>query len=73
MPHVVVLKDHPHHLTKYESKGTKIQIFKIFNELGEILKCNLDFSTIPISHLFYELEKTWKYRQPQTSISKYKC
>ena len=37
-PHVVVLKDHyqPHHLTKYEEKGTKISIFKLFSELGKI-------------------------------------
>ena len=59
MPHVIVLKDHPHHLTKYEGKGTKISIFKLFSELGKIWKCNLGFSKIPISHLFYELETKW--------------
>ena len=68
----IVLKDHPHHLTKYEEKGTKISIFKLFGELKKIWKCNLGFSQIPISHLFYELGKTWKYTQPQTNISKSK-
>ena len=59
MPHVIVLKDYPHHLTKYESKVTKISIFKLFSEMGKYWKCN--FSEIPISHVFYELGKTWKY------------
>ena len=67
MPHVIVMKDHPHHLTKYEGKGTKIPIFKLFSELGKIWKCNLSFSKIPISNLFYELGKTWKYT-PQTDF-----
>ena len=31
-PHVIVLKDHPQHLTKYEGKGTKNSIFKLFGE-----------------------------------------
>ena len=55
---MIVLKDHPqsHHLTKYEGKGTKITIFKLFSELGEIWKCILGFSQIAISHLFYELQ-----------------
>ena len=53
MPHVTVLKDHPHHLTKYEGKGTKISIFKLFSELGKIWKCNLGFSKIPISYLLW--------------------
>ena len=35
---------HSHHLTKYEGKGTKISIFKLFSELGKIWKCNLGFS-----------------------------
>ena len=73
MPHVIILKDHPHHLTKYEGKGTKISIFKLFSELGKIWKCSLSFSVIPISHLFHELGKTWKYTQTQTNISKSKC
>ena len=74
MPHVIVLKDHPHNLTKYEGKGTQISIFNLFRELGKILKCNLRFSKIPISHLvFYELGKTWKYTQSQSNISKSKC
>ena len=57
--------------TKYEGKGTKILIFKLFiSELGKIWKCKLGFSKILIPHLFYELGKTWKYTQPQTNISK---
>ena len=68
-----VLKDHTPYLTKYEHKGTKISIFKLFSELGKICKCNLGFSKIPISHLFYELGKTWKYTQSQTNVSKSKC
>ena len=68
MPHVILLKDHPHHLTKYEGKRTKISIFKLFSELGKIWKCNLSFSKIPISHLFYELGKTWKYTQPRLTF-----
>ena len=74
-PHVIVLKDHPqpHYLTKYEGKGTKISIFKLFSKLGKIWTCNLAFSIIPISHLFYELGKTWKYIQSQTNISKFQC
>ena len=67
-PHVIVLKDHPHHLTKYDGKETKISVFKLFSELGKIWKCNLSFSKIPIFHLFYELGKTWKYPQPQTNF-----
>ena len=55
MQHVILLKDHPqpHHLTKYEGKGTKISIFKLFSELGKIWKCNLGFSKIPISYLLW--------------------
>ena len=56
--YVILLKDHPRHLTKYEGKETKISIFKLFSESGKIWKCNLSFSKIPISHLFYELGKT---------------
>ena len=70
MPHVIVLKNNPHHLTKYEGKGTKISIFKLFSELGKIWKCNLGFSKIPISHLFYELGKNWKYTQSQANVWK---
>ena len=36
MPHVIVLKNHPHHLTKYEGKGTKISIFKLFSDLENL-------------------------------------
>ena len=67
------MKDHPHHLTKYESKGTNISIFKLFSQFGKIWKCNVGFSKILIPLLFYELGKTWKYTQPQTNISKSKC
>ena len=28
----------------------------------------LGFSKIPISHLFYELGKTWKYTQPKPTF-----
>ena len=64
MPHhVIVLKDHHHHLTKYEGKGTKLSIFKLLSELERIWNCNLGFSKIPLFHLFYELGKTWKYTQ----------
>ena len=52
----VILQDHPHRLTKYEGKGTKISISKLFSELEKIWKCNLSFSKIPFSHLFYELQ-----------------
>ena len=65
MPHVIVLKDHPHHLTKYEGKGTKISIFKLFSELGKIWKCNLSFSKIPISHLFMNWEKLGNIHIPR--------
>ena len=37
MSHVIV-KDHPYYLTKYEVKGTKISIFKLFNEMAENLE-----------------------------------
>ena len=74
-PHVIVLKDHPqpHHLTKDEGKGTKISISKLFSKLEKNWTCYLAFWIIPISHLFYELGKIWKYTQPQTNISKFQC
>ena len=53
------LKDCPHHLTKYEGKGTKISILKLYCELGKIWKFRLGFSQISIFHLFSELGKTW--------------
>ena len=68
MPHVIVLKDHPHYLTKYEGKGTKISIFKLFNELGKIWKCNLRFSKIPISHSFMNLEKLGNIHSPRPTF-----
>ena len=72
MPHVIVLKDHPHHLTKYEGKGIKISIFKLFSEL-ENLEMQSRLFKNPNFPSFYELRKTWKYTQPQTNISKSKC
>ena len=36
MAHVIVLKDHRDNLTKYEGKGTKISIFKLFSELENL-------------------------------------
>ena len=68
MPHVIVLKDHPHYLTKYEGKGTKISIFKLFNELEKIWKCNLSFSKIPISHLLMNLEKFGNIYSPRPTF-----
>ena len=56
-----------------KARGQKISIFKLFSELWKICKFNLGFSKIPVSHLFYELGKTWKYTQPQTNSSKFKC
>ena len=68
MPHVIVLKDSPQYLTKYEGKGTKISIFKLLNELGKIWKCNLSFSKIPISHLFMNWEKLWNIHSPRPTF-----
>ena len=52
----VALKDHPHHLTKYEeARGQKSQ-FQTFNELGKIWRCNLGFSKI---HIFFSF-MNWK-------------
>ena len=65
MPHVTVLKDHPHHLTKYEGKGTKISIFKLYIELGKIWKYNLGFSKIPISISFMNWEKLGNIHSPR--------
>ena len=65
MPHVV-LKDHPHHLTKYEGKGTKISISKLFNELGKIWKCNLVFSKIQIFLSFMNWEKLGSIHSPRS-------
>ena len=57
----VVLKDYPHHLTKYEDKRTKISSFKLLL-IGENLEVQTRlFKKISIFHLFYELQKTWKY------------
>ena len=69
MPHVILLKDHPHHLTKYEGKGAKISIFKLFTELGTFWKCNLCFSKIPISRLFLWIGKNLeKYTAPDQNL-----
>ena len=73
MPRVIVLKYNPHYLTKYEGKGAKISIFKLFNELGKIWKCNLSFSKIPISHLFMNCEKLGKIHSPGPRFQNVKC
>ena len=40
--HIPSLKDCPHSLTKYESKrNSKIPIFQLFSELGEVWKYSL--------------------------------
>ena len=41
----VVLKDHPQHLTKYESKGTKISICKLLQVQSTLFK-NPNFPSI---------------------------
>ena len=64
----VVLKDHPHHLTKYKGEGTKISIFKHFNELGKIWKCNLSFSIIQIFLSFMNLEKLGSIHSPRPAF-----
>ena len=70
MPHVIALKYHPHHLTRYEGKGTKISIFKLFSELEKIWKCNLSFSKTPISHLllFMNWEKLGNIHSPRPTF-----
>ena len=53
--HMSYWKDCPHHLTKYEGKGTsKIPIFKLFSELRKIWNGSLGYSKIPF-HFFHEL------------------
>ena len=64
-PYVV---DHPHHLTKYEGKGTKISIFKHFSEMGKIWKCNLGFSKISISHLFMNWKTLQSIHSPRAKF-----
>ena len=66
MPHVIKLKDRPHHVTKYEGNRTKISIFKLFSELGKIWKYNLNFSKIPISLSFMNWEKLGNIHSPRT-------
>ena len=66
-PHVV-LKYHPHHLTKYEGKEKKISIFKLFNELGKIWKCNLSFSKIQIFLSFMNWEKLRSIHSPRPTF-----
>ena len=43
-------------------------ISKLFNELGKIWKCNLNFSKIPISHLFMNWEKLGKIHSPRPTF-----
>ena len=67
-PHVV-LKNHRHHyLTKYESKGTKVSIFKLFNEFGKFWKCNLGFSKIQIFLSFMNWEKLGSIHSPRPTF-----
>ena len=47
-------------------------IFKLSSELGNLEMQSRLFKN-PISHLFSELDKTWKYTLSQTNISKSKC
>ena len=64
-----VLKDHSHHLTKYEGKGTKISIFKLSSdELVKIWKYNLGFqkSQFPIS--FMNWEKVGNINNPRPTF-----
>ena len=64
-----VLKDHSHHLTRYEGKGTKISIFKLSSdELVKIWKCNLGFqkSQFPIS--FMNWEKVGNINNPRPTF-----
>ena len=68
MSRVIVLKDNPHYLTKYEGKGANISIFELFNELGKIWKCNLNFSKISVSHLFINWEKLWNIHSPRPTF-----
>ena len=54
----VVLKDYPHHLTKYEGKVTsKIPIFKLFSGFGKNLKCSLSYETSKFSIFFMNWKK----------------
>ena len=64
MPHAV-LKDYPHHLTKYDSK---ILIFKLFNELGKIWKCDLGFSKIQIFLSLMNQEKLGSIHCPRPTF-----
>ena len=68
MPHVIILKDHPHLVTKDEGKRRKVLIFKLFRKLGKIWKCNLSFSKIPFSHFFYELGKLGNIHSPRPTF-----
>ena len=56
-------------------KARGLQKSQFLNSLvnwGKTWKCSLGFSKIPISHLLYELGKTWQYTQRKTNISKSK-
>ena len=62
-PHVV-LKNH--YLTKYEGKGTKISMFKPFNEFGKFWKCNLGFTKIQIFLSFMNWGKLGNMHSPRS-------
>ena len=70
MPHVIIVKDHPHHLTKHEGKKFQFSNFFVNWQNLEIRSKLFKNSNFPS---LYELRKTWKYAQPQTNISKSKC
>ena len=77
-PHAV-LKDYPHHLKKYESKGTSFKSanFKTLKWIGKNLEVlfnpgKLGYSKIPIFHLFHEFGKTWKCTKIKTNNSESK-
>ena len=70
MPHhVIVLKDHPHHLIKYEGRWAKIPIFILFSELAKIwksqflislwIKKNLEIYTAPDQHFKIQMLNLW--------------
>ena len=55
-------------MTKYEGKGEKLSIFKLFNELGKIWKCNLGFSKIQIFISFMNWEKLGSINSPRPTF-----
>ena len=68
----VVLKDHHHRLKNYEGKGTKVSVFKLFNELRKIWNCNLGFSKIQILLSFMNWEKIGSIHSPRLTFWNFK-